>query len=68
MPLFKSKVLLRRTRTILYKVLVKLVVVHGCGTWTTTKLKEKKLSVFERKINQRKIIKIIWKSQHSENY
>jgi len=39
MPLSKSKFLLR-TNTILSKVLVRLVAVHGCETWTIMKLKE----------------------------
>jgi len=49
-PLFKSKILSRKSKVILYKVLVKPVALYAGSTWATTKADEKKLEVFERKI------------------
>jgi len=48
--LFKSKLLSRRSKTTLYKVLIRLIALYACETWATTKMDEKKLGVLERKI------------------
>ena len=49
-PLFQSKLLSRKSKIILYKVLVKLVALYTSSTWATTKSNEKKLEMFKRKI------------------
>jgi len=48
--LFKSKLLSRRSKTTLYKVLIRPIALYACETWATTKMDEKKLGVLERKI------------------
>jgi len=48
-PLFKSKLLSRRTKIRIYKALVKSIVLYTCGVWASTKIDEKKMT-FERKI------------------
>ena len=50
LPLFKSKLLSRKSKVTLYKVLVRPVALYASSTWATTKSDEKKLEVFERKI------------------
>jgi hypothetical protein len=49
-PLFKLKRLSKKSKVILYKVLIKPVALYASSTWATTKADEKKLEVFERKI------------------
>lgn len=49
-PLFKSKLLSKRTKIRLYKVLIRLTAPYACGMWALTKSDEKRLMVFERKI------------------
>jgi len=48
--LFKSKLLSRRSKTTLYKVLIRPIALYASETWATTKMDKKKLDVFERKI------------------
>jgi len=50
LPLFKSKLLSRKSKVTLYKVLVRPIALYASSTWATTKSDEKKLEVFERKI------------------
>jgi hypothetical protein len=62
LPLFRSKILSRKSKVIIYKVLVRPVALYASSTWVTTKSDEKKLEVFERKIlkkifGQRKTMK-----------
>lgn len=47
--LFKSKLILKRSKITLYKVLMKPIVLYAGETWATTKT-DNKLAVFERKI------------------
>jgi len=62
-PLFKSKLLSRRTKIRLYKTLVKSIVLYACGAWASTKADEKKLMIFERKIFRR----ILGSKKNTEN-
>ena len=48
-PLFKSKLLSRRTKVGLYKTLIRPVVLYAYGARALTKKDEKKLITFERK-------------------
>jgi len=50
MQLYKSKLLSRKSKVTLYKVLVKLVALYANSSWASTKLDEKKLKVFKRRI------------------
>ena len=50
LPLFKSKLLSRKSKVTLYKVLIRPVALYASSTWVTTKSDEKKLEVFERMI------------------
>jgi hypothetical protein len=47
---FRSHLISRKTKTLLYKVLVKPVVTYGSETWKSKKADEKSLGIFERKI------------------
>jgi len=51
--LFKSKLLSRKIKIRLYKTLVRLIVLYACVAWASTKIGEKKLMIFERKISRR---------------
>ncbi|PSN43351.1 hypothetical protein C0J52_15555 [Blattella germanica] len=46
----KSKLLLRKTKVLMYKVLVKPVLIYGAETWVLSKFDERQLCIFERKI------------------
>jgi len=50
--LFRSRLLSKATKIILYKTLIRTVVSYGTEAWTLTK-KEKALLIFERKIFRR---------------
>jgi hypothetical protein len=52
-PLFKLKILSWKSKIILYKVLVRPVVLYAYSTWATTKSDELKFAIFERKILKR---------------
>ena len=54
--LFKSKLLSRRSKTTLYKVLIRPIALYACEIWAATKMDEKKLGILERKI----LRKIFW--------
>jgi hypothetical protein len=46
----KSHLISRKTKTLMYKVLVRLVLTYASETWTPSKIDERLLSVFERRI------------------
>lgn len=50
MPLFKSRLLSIKSKTTLYKVIVKKIALYASNTWAMNKLDEKKIEVFERMI------------------
>ena len=51
--LFRSRLLSRATKIILYKTLIRSIVSYGAEAWTLTKKEEQALLVFERKIFRR---------------
>lgn len=48
--IFKSKLVNKNTKTLIYKTLIRPVITYGCETWTLTNKTEEMLAVFERKI------------------
>jgi len=50
---FKSQLLFRKTKILLYKTLVRPILTYATETWTTIKNDEKRLIIFERKILHR---------------
>ena len=52
--LFRSRLLSRATKIILYKTLIRPAVSYGMEAWTLTKKEEQALLIFERKIFRRK--------------
>jgi hypothetical protein len=51
--LFRSRLLSRATKIILYKTLIRPVVLCGAEVWTLTEKEEQALLIFERKIFRR---------------
>jgi hypothetical protein len=51
--LFRSRLLSRATKILLYKTLIRPAVSYGAETWTVTKKDEQAVLVFERKIFRR---------------
>jgi len=51
--LFRSRILSRATKIILYKTLIRPVVSYGAEAWTLTKKEEQALLIFGRKILRR---------------
>jgi hypothetical protein len=51
--LFRSRLLSRATKILLYKKLIRPVVSYGTEAWTMTKKEEQALLIFERKICRR---------------
>jgi len=51
--LFRSRLLSRATKIILYKTLIRPVVSYGAEAWTLTKKEEQTVLIFERKIFRR---------------
>jgi hypothetical protein len=47
---FKTQLLSRKTKILIYKTLVRPVLTYASETWTVTRNDEKRLSIFERKI------------------
>jgi hypothetical protein len=47
---FRSHLISRKTKTLLYKLLVRPAVTYGSETWTLTKADERSLGISERKI------------------
>jgi len=50
---FKSQLLSRKTKSLLYKTLVRPILTYAAETWATTKNDERRLSIVERKIFHR---------------
>ena len=50
---YRSRLLFRATKIILYKTLIRPVVSYGAEAWTLTKKEEQVLLIFERKIFRR---------------
>jgi hypothetical protein len=48
--LLRSKLLYRKSKTILYTSYLRPIVTYGCETWSTTKDDNRKLAIWERKI------------------
>jgi len=46
----KSRIVSRNTKTLLYKTLIRPVLIYGAETWVISKQDEHRLSIFERKI------------------
>jgi len=46
----KSRIISRNTKTLLYKTLIRPVLIYGVETWVLSKQDEHCLSIFERKI------------------
>jgi len=46
----KSRIISRKTKTLLYKTLIRPVLIYGAETWALSKQDEYRLSIFERKI------------------
>ena len=51
--LFRSRLLSRATKIMLYKTVIRPVVSYGAEAWTLTKKEEQALLIFERKIFRR---------------
>ena len=51
--LFRSRLLSRATRIVLYKTLIRPVVLYGAERWTMMKKEEQALLIFKRKIFRR---------------
>ena len=49
----KSRIISRKTKTLLYKTLIRPVLTYGTETWALSKQDEYRLSIFERKILRR---------------
>jgi len=49
-PLFKSRILSKKSKITMYKVLVRPIALYSCEVWPSTKTDEKKLAIFERKV------------------
>ena len=56
---WKSSLLSRKTKIMIFKTNVVAVLLYGCETWRTTKEDESKLDVFQHKC-LRKILKVYW--------
>ncbi|KAL4096476.1 hypothetical protein QTP88_021422 [Uroleucon formosanum] len=48
--LFKSRILSKKSKITMYKVLVRPIALYACKVWPSTKIDEKKLVIFERKV------------------
>jgi len=49
-PLFKSRIISKKSKITMYKVLVRPIALYACEVWPSTKTDEKKLAIFERKV------------------
>jgi len=63
MSLFRSRLLSRATKILLYKTLIRPVVSYNAEAWTKTKKDEQALLVFERRIYGPKYENREWKSR-----
>ena len=54
--LFRSRLLSKANKVILYKTLTRPVVTYGAETWTLTKKEEQAVLIFERKIFRRMLV------------
>ena len=70
MNILKAKNINRKYEVIIYKTLVKPVLMYGAETWVLSKADELRLGVFERKILRRIYGLIceaaIWRSRYNE--
>jgi len=48
--LLKSKLLSRKSKTLLYTSYLRPVITYACETWSSTKGDESRLAIFERKV------------------
>jgi hypothetical protein len=70
--ILKAKNINRKYKVVIYKTLIKPVLMHGAETWVLSKADELRLGVFERKIVRRIYGLIcdgaIWRSRYNELY
>jgi hypothetical protein len=53
LKLFPSRLLSKNIKTRIYKTIILLVVLYGCGTWSLTLREEQRLRVFKNRVSRR---------------